>query len=98
MTTQTDALPDVGSTGLFADFQDHQFKVYMKTCLHHNDAQRLEAGCPVCQRRRVLELEAAIRAEVDHLRSMCVGLESAKRLEAIISANASRQGRREDEV
>jgi hypothetical protein len=64
----------------------------MKTCMHHTDAQRLNAGCAVCQHRRVVELETAIRAEVDHLRSMCVGLESAKRLKAIISANDQDHG------
>jgi len=80
------------------DFLDHQFKAYMKTCMHHTDAQRLNAGCAVCQHRRVVELETAIRAEVDHLRSMCVGLESAKRLKAIISANDPHHPRSEAEL
>jgi hypothetical protein len=38
-------------------FDNHNFKTYMKTCLHHTDKERLDAGCPVCQHRRVTELE-----------------------------------------
>jgi hypothetical protein len=38
-------------------FDNHNLKTYLKTCLHHTDKERLDAGCPVCQHRRVTELE-----------------------------------------
>ena len=39
--------------------REHFEKVWSRTCVHHTDEQRLEAGCPVCRKNELTQLAAA---------------------------------------
>lgn len=52
-----------------------------------------QPACSQCQCRRVIELETVMREEIDHLRAMCVGLQSASMMEKVLLANRGKSGK-----
>jgi hypothetical protein len=45
-------------------------KTYQQTCIHHNDKEREESGCPVCQKARAEKATAACARKNDRLREI----------------------------